>query len=109
MNSRLASGLTSLLDDLELIPLPRPLSGGAQQTPQRPRRAALASDHFAHVAFGDFKLNHAVVELLHEHLVGSIDQRPRNHFDERANISRRLIHMILTVDENSRPASNAAS
>src|SRR5579871_306472 len=83
---------TILLDDLELIPLVRPVSRGRKQRPQRPGRPALASNHLAHIVLGDFQFDHAVVELLDEHFVRRVDQPFRDQLKERTNISRRLRH-----------------
>src|SRR5579864_7147662 len=82
----------TLLDDLELIPLARPMSRRAQQGPQRAGGSPLASDHFADVVLGDFQFDHAIVELLDEDLFRRVDQRLRDQLDERTNISGRFRH-----------------
>ena len=81
-----------LLDDVEGVSLVGTQPGSAQQCAQRSRRAPLSSDHFTHVAFRDFEFDYSTVEFLNENLVRLVDERLRDHLNQRTWISRRLGH-----------------
>src|SRR5579863_274306 len=96
-NSPLGSAVTAhprvLLDDLEGVALAGAMAGGAEQRTQSAGCAPLAPDHFAHIALGHFQFDHAIVEFFDEDLVGRVDQRLGDQFDERAHISGALSHI----------------
>ena len=50
------------------------MTGGVQQRPQGSGCASLAPDHFANITFGDFELDHAVVEEFDKYLIWRVNQ-----------------------------------
>ena len=60
--------LRPLVDDFQRVALACPHSGSAQKRAQGADVAALPSNNFAHVAFGDFQFDHVVIEMIDEDL-----------------------------------------
>ena len=64
----------ALLDDLEQQLAPGRRRAGAHDRAQGAGDPALAADDLAHIAFRDFQFDQVAIDLLHEYLVGSVDQ-----------------------------------
>jgi hypothetical protein len=93
---------SSLVDDFQSVALARAHSRSAQKSAQGANVAPLAPDDFAHVSFRDFQFDHVVIEMIHEDLIGSIDDPLRNLLDESAHISGGFSHGIRLCRGNCR-------
>jgi hypothetical protein len=91
-----------LVDDFQCVALACPHSGGTQKRTQGADVAPLPSDDFAHVTFRDFQFDHVAIEIVHENLIGSINDPLRNLLDESAHISSRFTHGDCLCRWNSR-------
>jgi hypothetical protein len=83
-----------LVDHFQRVALARPHSRSAQKCAQGTDVAPLPPDDFAHVTFGDFQFDHVVIEMVHENLIGSIDDPLRNLLDESAHVSSGFSHVF---------------
>jgi hypothetical protein len=86
-----------LVDDFQRVALARPHSRGAQQCAQRTDIAPLPPDDFAYVTLGDLQFDHVVIEMIHENLIGSIDDPLRNLLDESAHVSSGFSHLASVM------------
>src|SRR3984957_185171 len=67
-------------------------SCGAKERPQSAHVAPLPANDFAHVRFGNFQLDHVVIEMIDVDRLRLIHNPLRNLFDKSANISRGFSH-----------------
>ena len=90
------------IEYFQRVSFPRSHSRSAQQGAQGAHIAPLPPDDFAYVTFCDFQFDHVVIEMVHENLVGSIDDPLRNLLDESPHISSGFSHETCLCRGNCR-------
>ncbi len=75
-----------LVDHFQHVSLSGPHSSSTQQRAESAHVASLPADDFADVPFRYLKLNHVIIEMIDEHLIGSVHHPLGNLFDENANV-----------------------
>jgi hypothetical protein len=85
----------ALVNDFQRVALAGPHTCGTQERAQGANIAPLPADDFAHVSFRDFQFDHVVIEMVHEDLIGSIDDPLSNLLNESADISSGFCHMVF--------------
>ena len=81
-----------LIDDFQRVSLSCPHSRSAQKRAQGAHVAPLPAYDFSYITFRHFQFDYVVIEMVHVHFIGSIDDPLRNLLDENANVSSGLSH-----------------